>query len=90
MLIALIAPRPVYVAIASQDSWADPLGEFISARQASKVYELYGMHGIELYDYPKANTPIHENIGYHLRDGKHDVTIYDWTQFIKFANMHLN
>ena len=90
MLIALIAPRPVYVASASEDSWADPQGEFISARQASKVYELYGRNGIELYDYPKVNTPIHESIGYHLLDGKHDVTIYDWTQYIKFANMHLN
>ena len=90
MLIALIAPRPVYVASASKDSWADPRGEFISAKQASKVYKLYGMQGIELYDYPKVNTPIHQSIGYHLRDGKHDVTIYDWTQYIKFANMHLN
>ena len=90
MLIALIAPRPVYVASASKDSWADPRGEFISAKQASKVYRLYGMQGIELYDYPKVNTPIHQSIGYHLRDGKHDVTVYDWTQYIKFANMHLN
>ena len=90
MLIALIAPRPVYVASASKDSWADPRGEFISAKQASKVYKLYGMKGIELYDYPKVNTPIHQSIGYHLRDGKHDVTVYDWTQYIKFANMHLN
>jgi hypothetical protein len=90
MLIALIAPRPVYVASASKDSWADPRGEFISAKQASKVYKLYGMQGIELYDYPKVNTPIHQSIGYHLRDGKHDVTVYDWKQYIKFANMHLN
>ena len=48
------------------------------------------MQGIELYDYPKVNNPIHQRIGYHLRDGKHDVTIYDWTQYIKFANMHIN
>ena len=90
MLISLIAPRPVYVASASKDSWADPRGEFISAKQASKVYKLYGMQGIELYDYPKVNTPIHQRIGYHLRDGKHDVTNYDWIQYIKFANMHIN
>ena len=90
MLISLIAPRPVYVASASKDSWADPRGEFISAKQASKVYKLYGMQGIELYDYPKVNTPIHQSIGYHLRDGKHDVTNYDWIQYIKFANMHIN
>ena len=90
MLIALMAPRPVYVASASKDSWADPKGEFLSAKEASTVYQLYGLQGLEDEEYPQVNTPIHKNIGYHLRDGKHDVTKYDWRQYIKFANKHLN
>ena len=90
MLIALMAPRPVYVASASKDSWADPKGEFLSAKEASTVYQLYGLQGLEDEEYPEVNTPIHKKIGYHLRDGKHDVTEYDWIQYIKFANKHLN
>ena len=90
MLIALIAPRPVYVASASLDPWADPNGEFLSAKAATSVYELYGEKGIEVDHQPAVNTPIHNMIGYHLREGKHNVTAYDWDQYIQFSNLHLN
>ena len=88
MLIALIAPRPVYVASASQDAWADPKGEFLAAKAASPIYRLYGKKGIESEKLPPVNTPFHGAIGYHLRNGKHDVTDFDWQQYIEFANMH--
>ena len=90
MLIALIAPRPVYVASASLDSWADPKGEFLSAKNAKDVYNLYGFKEKELKSFPEVNSPIHGQIGYHLRKGKHDITIYDWDQYIKFSNLHVN
>ena len=90
MLIALIAPRPVYVASASLDLWADPNGEFLSAKAATPVYELYGKKGIEVDQQPAVNTPIHNMIGYHLREGKHNVTAYDWDQYIQFSNLHLH
>ena len=89
MLIALIAPRPVYVASASLDSWADPNGEFLSAKAATPVYKLYGKKGIEVVHQPSVNNPIHNAIGYHLREGKHNVTAYDWDQYIQFSNLHL-
>ncbi len=88
MLIALIAPIPVYVASAGQDAWVDPNGEFIATKEASPVYRIYGKRALEMEKQPPVNTPFQGTIGYHLRDGKHDVTYYDWEQYIKFANQH--
>jgi hypothetical protein len=89
MLISLVAPRPVYVASASEDKWADPRGEFLSAKNAGPVYALYGKKGLDVEDQPKINTPVMRTVGYHLREGKHDVTLYDWQRYIEFADMHL-
>lgn len=88
-LIALIAPRPVYVASASLDDWADPEGEYLSALYASPVYELYGKKGLASPAMPAINTPVGVgHVGYHLREGKHDINSYDWAQYICFANRH--
>ena len=89
MLVSLIAPRPVYVASASRDSWADPKGEFLSAKFAKDVYKLYGYMEKGLKQLPKVNTPIHGRIGYHIREGKHDITLFDWEQYINFSDFHL-
>ena len=90
-LIALIAPRPVYVASATLDDWADPEGEFLSAVAASPVYELYGLKGLTGKKMPKPDSPIQGgHVAYHLRTGKHDINSYDWEQYIKFANFHFS
>ncbi|MEQ8418368.1 MAG: acetylxylan esterase [Arenibacter algicola] len=85
-LLALIAPRPLYVASAEEDQWADPRGEFLSTHYATQVYHLYDKKGIETTDMPKVNEPIHNTVSYHIRTGKHDVTDYDWENYIKWAN----
>ena len=86
-LIALIAPRPVYISSAEDDLWADPKGEYLSAFYAGKAYELYGLKGLESEAVPPVNTPVGDYVGYHIRTGGHNVTPYDWECFLAFANV---
>ncbi|MEI6714485.1 MAG: acetylxylan esterase, partial [Verrucomicrobiota bacterium] len=89
LLIALAAPRPVYVASASEDLLADPKGEFLAAKAAEPVYRLFGKVGITSAEMPIPDRPIGNTVGYHLRTGKHDITGYDWAQYLEFADRRL-
>ena len=88
MLLALVAPRPLYVASATEDLLADPKGEFLSAAHVEPVYQLFGLQGLDTLRRPPPDTPIGDTVGYHLRTGVHDVTDYDWKQYLDFADRH--
>jgi hypothetical protein len=89
MLLALMVPRPLYVASAEDDQWADPKGEFLGAKGAERVYTLYNKKGLGTDQMPAPNNPVGEHIRYHIRTGKHDITQYDWQQYLDFADKHI-
>jgi hypothetical protein len=89
MLISLIAPRPVYATNASEDLWADPKGTFLSLKNAEPVFLLYGLKSALPKVPPDIDTPVIQSpIAYHNRAGEHNLTVFDWTSFIKFADYH--
>ena len=89
MLLALMAPRPVYVATSVEDGWADPRGEYLAAFHAGEVYELLGKKGVEFLEYPTTATAyLDQEIGFHLRPGGHYIAEYDWQRFMDFADHH--
>jgi hypothetical protein len=89
-LISLLAPRPVYISSAQRDFGADPFGEFLGVKYADPVYRLLGTDGLPTERWPAVNIPVMGTLGYHIRSGHHGITRFDWTQFIKFANMHFS
>jgi hypothetical protein len=90
-LIAALAPRPVYVSSAEQDLNADPKGEFLALKAAESVYKLFGFDTLSASTWPALEQPVYGGrLGYHVRRGAHDLTAYDWSQYLHFADMHLS
>ncbi len=88
-LIALSAPRPVYIASGADDWWADPQGEFEGGKYAGVVFELLGHEGLTDDVWPAVDQPLLSRVGYHVRPGGHDVTEADWQRFMDFADLEL-
>lgn len=89
MLIALIAPRAVYATNAAEDLWADPKGTYLSLKHAEPVYALYGSKSTLPEVPPGIDKPVNTSrIAYHNRKGEHNLTVYDWTNFIRFADSY--
>ncbi len=91
-LLALTAPRKLYVASAEADSWADPDSEYLSCIAASPVFELLGVKGFVHPDkYPEPGDVFHNgNIAYHLRKGTHYFGRYDWQKFMEYITKNKN
>lgn len=88
-LLALIAPRLLCVASATNDDWAGQLGEWYAAKLASPAWELYGKKGLVADKWPEPEKPQQEGcVSYHLRTGKHFLDSYDWKCYMDFADRH--
>ena len=85
----MVAPRPLYVASAQNDRWADPKGEFLAAVAAAPVWKLYNLQGMGTREMPPVDASVGEMIGYHIRNGNHDLLQFDWNQFADFADSKL-
>ncbi len=88
-LIALIAPRPVYVTGGETDRWADPKGEFLACVGAGPVYRLLKRQDLGTNEMPTLDHPIVHTVAYHIHTGGHAITAFDWDQFLAFADSHL-
>ncbi len=85
-LLALVAPRPLYVASAEDDRWSDPRGEFLAAQAASPVYALFGRAGLAPGAMPPVGVPVGDSVRYHIRPGPHGMTAEDWARYLDFAD----
>ena len=88
-LIGCIAPRLAYVTSATNDCWADPKGEFLSAKAASEFYKLFGMKGLEIDEFPAPGATNFGEIGYYLRRGEHNCTPENWNALLDYADKRL-
>ena len=87
--LALMAPRLVAVASASEDAWAGQRGEYESCVRASGAWEAQGLKGLVSDGFPPPDSPLQEgSVSYHLRTGKHNLTGYDWNRYMDFADRH--
>jgi hypothetical protein len=85
-LLALVAPRPLYIASAAEDLWADPKGEYLSLFHAQPVWRLLGVDSTLPPIPPPAGGFLTGPLSYHLRPGTHDLLPEDWQRFLNFAD----
>jgi hypothetical protein len=91
MLLALAAPRLLYISSKAYDSWCDPHAEFEGAKAASPVYGVYGKTGLPAEEMPPPEQPIHTgHIGYHVKTGPHSMDEYDWDKYLDFCDKHFH
>lgn len=90
MLLALIAPRRLYVSSATEDEWADPASEFASAQTAAEAWRFLRAPGLIAPDgMPQPETSLHNgSVAYHLRTGSHFLSRADWLQFMAYREKH--
>jgi hypothetical protein len=90
-LIALCAPRPVFVASSRDDVQFDPEGEFWATKLAEPVYDLLlpkAAPALPADAWPPVSHPVLGQLGYYVRPGHHQVTDEDWRAHLAFLDKH--
>ncbi len=90
-LIAMLAPRAVYIGGAIEDVWADNDNQFLSCVAASKVWKLYGSEGLITPDkMPECGDSLTDgDVGFHLRRGTHYHSRTDWLVYMDAVKKYL-
>ncbi len=90
-LIAMCAPRPVFISCGSpavEGNWVDDKGQFMAAVAAGPVYELLGKKGLGAMEMPPMGTAlIRGDVGFRQHFGGH-TTGPNWPTFIEFAEKY--
>jgi hypothetical protein len=92
-LVAICAPRPVFISAGSpkvEGGWVDGKGMFLGGALASPVYELLGKKGMETMEMPAIETSLtYGDIAFRQHSGGH-TTGPNWPYFITFAKRYLD
>ncbi|MCP9199125.1 acetylxylan esterase [Gramella sp. GC03-9] len=91
-LVALAAPRPVFISTGNPEvegNWVDARGMFLAGKYASPVYELLGYKGLVGGEYPGVGSFLNEGrIAFRAHEGGHTVEP-NWPYFIDFIKPFL-
>lgn len=90
-LVALCAPRPVFISAGSpheEGNWIDARGMFVAAANANPVYVLLGKKGFETTEFPHLGTPMIEgDLAWRQHAGGHS-TGPNWSTWIAWASKY--
>lgn len=89
-LLALAAPRALYVCSAVEDEWSDPASEYRGVRAASEAWSLLRRPGLIGPDaLPAVGSALHAgSVAYHLRSGGHFFSRTDWNEHMDYRDRH--
>lgn len=91
-LIALCAPRPVFISVGSpkvEGGWVDGVGMFKAAAAAGPVYRLLGKKDLGTNEFPPMETALIDgDIAFRQHSGGH-TTGPNWPTFLTFASRYI-
>jgi hypothetical protein len=91
-LIALCAPRPVFISVGATDGdgWADGKGMFLAAAGAGPVYKLLGKRDLGTDEFPPMETSLIDgDLGFRQHSGGHTPGP-NWPTFLQFASRYFS
>jgi len=89
-LIAMCAPRPVFISGGSHngDAWVDARGMFMATDAAGPVYALLGKKPMPIHDFPQMETLVADgDIAFRQHSGPH-TDVPNWPYFLDFVSRY--